>query len=245
MLNIELCRVTRTAERPWGGTAGAIIEEGQALRGTYDEGGVMQVSASAAETDVFAGVSQSRISNIEELPAIETFTLGDTGVSTRTFALKNAAIAGSISVQNPADASTVDWEPAAEANAGAVNAAGEWHVAGTTVTVHNTGGDKITIAYRYKPTAEELRRLQGDLEPGVHTTAEQGSTTVIEEGDVYTSFWDTAADWETARSGLVKLGAGGRFTPATATDLGEGQVAGRVIQYPTEEGDLLGVAISV
>lgn len=228
MLDLTRTRIARSVERPVA-VGVTITDEGQPVvaDSTGSVFGVKPCTNTAAEQ--FMGVSLSQQMTPLEFPKIEELTVSGLVVTTA-----KTPLAGTIRVYNVTKAAVVT----------AGGAAGNYGISGSTITIV-TGGttvntDVLRVSYRYAPTTLEARSLQGDIPPGGAASLTLGTIGVIEEGDIYTTEYDTSVDW-TANPVIVTLGASGVFTIGGT---GTAHPGIRVINVPTSADPYLGLRIA-
>ena len=189
MLNFTLSRFNTTFERAVNPSY-VIAQEGRALVASY-VGGLMYVKESAGTSgEIFQGVAVNQLKTVLRIPTVEQFVAPSSGTVLTSF----IPITGSVSVY--------------DVTAGAV-------VSGVVVTGNSvaagsgTSGHTLNVSYAYVPTTAQAVALYGNVVPGGAAGDYLGQCGVIEKGDVYTTEYDTAADWTLTQ---VYLGAGGLFT---------------------------------
>ena len=183
-----------------------ISEEGVALC-YVKEGGVTKVAPSTgAAGELFAGLPIMRNIPPAYVPVVETVTVKADG----KFELLHAPAEKQFLVKLGAAPLT----PTDDAPDTAV----EVRISGNVgeVVVANAG-KKLTVQYMYVPTVLEARTFIGDAPYGGIVANQLGTVGVIKHAQrVSTSFFDASADWADALH--AKLGAGGRFVPAKASE---------------------------
>jgi hypothetical protein len=107
----------------------------------------------------------------------------------------------------------------------------------------NTGdaGKTIRIQYRFAPTLAQAQFFQGDIIPGGDSGHLLGTVGIIIAGDVFTTEFDPAVDWNavaTAGTALT-IGAGGIVT----TGGSGGAIDARVISVPSAGSPYLGLSV--
>ena len=126
--------------------------------------------------------------------------------------------------------------------------AGEYRITSGNIVEVNVAdlAKKINITFKYSPTIQDILTLGGDNSPTTFLSIVQftGNTGVIEEGVIFTSFFDVAIDWAnwTPTVGL-KLAANGVITSAAGT--GATITRGRVVAAPTTDIPFLGVDFAI
>ena len=233
--------LNRTTSRPLASGVSK-VEEGTCLVADYDANGVMHVRPSASTAnEIFVGFALTEKTELETLVALDTFT--SAAATKETYTLSHSYNTGARMVSGTGLAGV-----AAAASASAVNAANQWHVSGTTLTVQVAANTTFTLAYRFTPTVVDYRRVQGDIHPGPAVGVSQGVITVLEAGELLFDNYDTTADWQFGDAVDVdlKTGANGRITRGgTGTD-----IRGIITQQPRayeSAGDavLLGLSFNV
>lgn len=229
MLDYGNLYVTRVKERPV--VAGSTVTaEGMALVAANVNGAFGVAPSTGAAGEQFMGVSLAQQLYIDYLPAVEELTVG----TDATVTLNHTATAGTIRV--------IDLTANATLAQGSVATTGHWDINDKTVSVNaDAVGHTLRVSYRYSPSVVEAKIIQGDIPPGGAAGLLLNSVGVIEVGDVYTSEYDTTADWSGVP--VVRLGPGGIFTTS-----GNGVVLSnvRVIHQPavgTSQAAFLGLRI--
>lgn len=229
MLLFPNTRVELSNERPL--LPGVTIDaEGSALVAGYSAGvfGVQESTGGAGE--VFVGVSLSRPLSPATVPVIEVLTIPVSGIVT----LKAVPLAGQTRVtRNDTGAAftIVGVAPAAPTEA---------QPTGQTVVFQAAlSGVTVTVTYVRSLTVAQAIMLQGNQDIGGPAGAYFGQVGVITRGDIYTTEFDTLADWTTSPS-PVRLASSGRFTIG-----GTGVVVpGYVISPPSVGNAFLGLHIA-
>lgn len=198
---------------------------------TIDNG--VKVTAGAAG-EQFAGVSISQQLNILQFPQLDSVVVSSTGTFSTTF----TPIAGTIRVVDLTQGADVALTAVGSAPTTAQYAPGT----GANNYITNTGnaGHTLTIYYRFAPTVAQAQAIQGTILPGGDSGALLNTVGVVIAGDVYTSEYDTSADWLAAGPLVLYLGANGLFT---TTSGGVAVPNARVIARPTANNPFLGVSI--
>ncbi len=232
MLYFPQTRIELTVERPV--VAGVTINaEGAALAGVF-AAGVYGVQPSTGTNDIFAGVAVNQPIQPSTLPFIEEVIVSTTGV----IQLSYVPISGTVYVYNTATG-------VALTNAASAPTSGQWMYDATNTSALDTNvsnsGVTLTVAYRYSPTVLQAMGMQGMVLPGGPAGAYLGQVGVITRGDVYTSEFDTSADWATAVG--VVLQANGHFG---ATAVAANAIQGvQIIQQPSAGSAYLGLFVNV
>ena len=205
MLQLRGMRLQRTSfELVAAGVT--ISEEGVALCYVKDNGATKVAPATGAVGEVFAGLPIMRNIPPAMVPVVETVIADAAG----KFELNHAPAADQFLVK-------IGAVPLVSA-ADAPDTATEVRITGKLgeVAVANAG-KKLTVQYMYVPTVLEVRTLIGDAPYGGIVSNQLGTVGVIKHAQsVSTSFFDASADWADALH--AKLGAGGRFIPAKASE---------------------------
>lgn len=231
MLLFPNTRVELSLERPV--LPGITIEnEGSALIASYSGGtfGVQESLGAAGE--VFVGVSLSRPMSPADAPVVEVLTVSAGG----TVTLKAGPLAGTTRVLK--NSTGLPYTVVAIAPAAATEAQ---VVAGSPTVTFQTGqaGQVVTVTYRRSLTVAQAIMMIGNQDIGGPAGAYMGQVGVLTRGDVYTSEFDTLADWTTT-PGNLRLGANGKFT-MTGTGVA---VPGYIISVPSEGNPWLGLHIA-
>ncbi len=234
MLYFPQTRIELTVERPLlpGVTVNA---EGAALAGLISAG-AYGVQPSTGTNDIFAGIAVNSPINPVSLPYVQTVVVPANGIIPLAF----APISGTVLVMNGATAFT----QAANGTAQTALTATQWvndatYPATIDVLAANSGAT-LTISYRYSPTVMQAMELQGMVLPGGPAGAYLGQIGVITRGDVYTSEFDTSANWSTAVG--VTLEAGGLFGAAATAAAAVPGV--QIIALPSSTSAYLGLFIN-
>lgn len=229
MLYLAKSTIGRPVERPVA-PGSTITAEGLALVAVNINGQFGVRASTGAANEKFVGVSLAQQLTIEYMPAFEEQLVPENGV----ISLARLPIAGTVRVVDATTNTVLSaGDPAADA--------AQYSVSNMTLTVHaDLAGHVVTVAYRYSPSVIEAKTIQGDIPPGGAASYLLDSVGVIEVGDVYTSEYDTAADW-TAESPVVRLGPNGLFTTAGTGPILTNAI---VIQAPNGHDPFLGLRIA-
>ena len=177
----------------------------------------------------FAGVSLASVINPSSYAYIENITVA--AGATYTLSLTN--LANTLYVYDVTTSTAITLgTPGSTPNT--------YSISGTTITfAAGQVGHTAYIAYRYTPTVQQIRAIQGDEPAGRAAMFTLGSVGVVTRGDVMTSQFDTSVNWNAANP-VVTLGAGGLFTIG-----GTGTVVpGYVTSTPTPDSPYLGLHFS-
>jgi len=219
MIYAPLTAFSRSAEMPL--VDGAVITaDGQAMvhRIVNNKPGIAPSAGTAGEK--FAGFLRMQTSAAAVIPStmskVEERVVPADGV----ISVDRTVLANSAAVFNAATGAAI-----------AVTA-----TSGNTVSVANTNATTaVRVVYRYALSATEARALVGDVQPGgfVGNTVRQAG--VGQEGVVYTSQFDTSADW--AAAAAIRLGANGQIVAS-----GTGAIIKAVVaQLPSIDYPFLGL----
>lgn len=120
----------------------------------------------------------------------------------------------------------------------------QYSISGNVITFNTAQkNDTMLIQYRYVPTAVQWQAVQGNVLPGGDSGALLNVVGVIVAGDIYTSIYDTSANWQstsapiivsTSANGMVTIGGSGTVISPTV----------RVLAPPTATNPFLGLSIS-
>lgn len=227
MLLFPNTRIELSNERPL--LPGVIIsEEGAALVAAYSAGAFGLKEATGAAAEVFAGVSLSRPLSPAAVPVIESLVVPVSG----SVKLKAVPNAGSLRVVDKAANTAYTVGTGAPAGATDVGSA-----AGSDTLVFQPGqaGKTVIVTYVRSLTVAQAILLIGNQDVGGPAGAYFGQVGVITRGDVYTTEFDTLADWSNPTD--LRLSANGKFTVGgTGT-----KVPGYVISAPAEGAAFLGI----
>lgn len=204
MLSFERSRAVTSDNRPLAPGA-TISAEGQALVASYTGGSFGVKPSTGVAGEQFVGIAIIEVIDQSSMPAVET----DLVVASNVVVLLNAPQAGTLRV-------TLDGSPATVV--GGAPAAGEVQIDGSNPKQLNfnaadDGKAVQLVAYKYAMTVAQSKAIQGDQAPGANIGAQLGYTGVLEEGDFYTSEYDTLIDWTSiTASAPITLGANGQLT---------------------------------
>lgn len=227
MLYFPNTRIMDSVERAI--TAGQTVDvEGCALVAVLSGGVVGVQKGSVTATDKFAGVSMAAAINPSLYAYVEDVTVGVGATHTLT-----NVPSGAFLVYNQTGS-------AALTQVGGAPNAGEVKVAGAVLTFNAAQvASVVRISYKYAPTMQQIRSIQGDEPAGRAATFTMGSVGVATRGDIMTSEFDAAVNWNVANP-IIALGASGLFTIG-----GTGAVVtGYVTSVPTPESPYLGLHFS-
>jgi hypothetical protein len=188
---------------------------------------------------VFAGVSFNGVKNALTAPFIETLTVSATGKIVTAYAPQ----AGTLAIINSGNTLL---SSVAQGTDPTTLTATQYSLDATAPQTYNfnatlNAGAVVTVAYRFAPNAFQNIYLQGMQLPGGPAGDYLGQTDVIQHGDVYTSEFDTSANWATAVG--VTLQANGLFG-ATAV-LASALANVKIISLPSAGAPFLGIALDV
>lgn len=202
-----------------------VTAEGQALVADTVAGGVFGVKPSTgAATDNFVGVSVGQQMTLSFMSKVEEGVQG----AGNTFTLARTPSASTLSVWSVTDGVAV---PAG---------AGGWTLAAAVVTLDAAwAGDTLRFTYRYAPTVNEARAIQGDIFPGGPAGDLVNQIGVIKNGNVYTTEFDSSVNWHAANP-TVRVGANGLFTIGGAGTI----VPCAIIAVPSVEQPYLGLMLN-
>ena len=221
MLYFPNGRVAVSRELPVDASS-SVTAEGVALVANTVNGvfGVRPSTGAAGEK--FEGVAVSQQMTINSLARVETFVVPAGLVVT----LARTPSAGTVSVYNKTTQ--------------AVIASGTWTLAGTSLTLPGAAaGSEIDVYFKYAPSANESRSIQGDVYPGGAAGFVVGQVGALKNGPVFTSEFDPTVNWN-ATNPTVTLGANGQFTiGGTGT-----AVQATVIQSPSSASPFLGLELT-
>lgn len=181
----------------------SISEEGLAMAFVKENGETKVLPSTGAAGEKFAGVVIARNTPPTTMPIVEKVVFNSSGVAT----LKKAPVAGQLLVKTGSAAMTIV--------AGTPSAATEVAIDGNTLsTVVANAGTEAYVQYQYAPTVAEAQTVLGSLPYGGLAANLVSTVAVVKQGSVATNMYDASADWTDALH--AKLGAGGKFVPATA-----------------------------
>jgi hypothetical protein len=233
MLYLPKTSLIRVVTRPIV-SGGVVNAEGACLISNVEAGlrGVTQSNGASGE--VFAGLAIYERAPLINVPKVEEGIVDDT---TFKVALLRVPVGGAAAMR------VVDLTTNTLLTAGSAANAGEFELTGSLgneVLVHTSRADhQLRVFYRFSPTNNEARQLQGDVRAGGTALAAYGRTGAILIGDVYTTEFDLTVDWN--QDNLVpRTGANGRITLG-----GNGAVIpGTIISAPTVESPFLGISLT-
>lgn len=237
MLYFPQTRIDLSKERPIA-QGYNVYAEGSALT-WKNVGGQLGVAPTTGSGDQFAGVSFNGVINAITLPYMETLTVSANGQINTSF----AANAGTLAIVN---ASNVLMTAAAADTDPTTLTATQYAPSSTNPLLYSfnaslNAGAVVTVAYRYSPNAFQNMYTQGMQLPGGAAGLYLGQIDVIQHGDVYTSEYDTSANWGASNIVGVTLEANGLFGPATSNPL-----AGvTIIALPSAGNPFIGLALNV
>lgn len=110
-----------------------------------------------------------------------------------------------------------------------------------------TAGNQVTITYKYATTVVQARALFGDVQPGGYVGAYVGQIGVITRGSIWTSEFDSSANWAAAgvdASHQIVVGANGQLKLGTVGTNGVGIPGAYVIGTPGQDVPFLGIRFS-
>ena len=234
MLYFPQTRIELSIERPLLPCV-TVNAEGSALSGIISAG-AYGVQPTTGTADIFAGVAVNSPINPLNLPFIDTIVVPATGI----VQLSYTPIPGTMLVMN----GSTPFTQATNGTAQSALTATQWvngSVPGQILVNVSNSAATLSVAYRYAPTVMQAMMLQGMVLPGGPAGAFLGQVGVITRGDVYTSEFDTSANWSTAVG--VTLEANGLFgaasTAATAIP------GAQIIALPSHSSAYLGLYINV
>jgi len=124
--------------------------------------------------------------------------------------------------------------------------AGQYNLVGAVVTVPAAAaGLAVNFTYRYALTVAQQQALYGSQPIGQTAASIVNAVGVIKSGDVYTSLFDTSANWAAASlsTSVLTAGANGRiYIGGTGAVLGGNA---RVIGLPTSDYPFLGIRVNL
>lgn len=221
MIHLDLSKLFRTNERRLASDV-TLAAEGKAAVAVYEDGEMRVKPSTGAAGEKFAGILFSCRTPLETVPAVSSLKASGTSLT-----LPHTPIPGSLRIQG-----LTEGAPATKA--------GEYSVNGQAVTLNAAqAGGTFTVQYTYSPSVLEAQRLQGDVEPGAAVSSALRVSGVVEGGEVFTSEFDTAADWSNPTS--VRLGADGKFTTS-----GTGVVVPCLVtRLPSAGNAMLGLSFNI
>ena len=249
MLRTVESTFARIASFPLAESATNQVEEGACMVvGGYDSSGRMYVQPSGGTNNddhPFVGFALSEITSLNSLVSVETVDL-EGGSSQNTLTLEHAP-SSDPSFQDVTGGDLVVGQK--QNTAGAVDEDGDWNITGNVLTYEVATDGKVTLVYRYTPTIVDIRRVQGDVHPGVHVTQQMGMVSVVQAGNVLLDNFNTVNDWSQLATAHPKIytGANGRITTASTTNV---EIDALIYQQPRNMDSaggaaLMGISFSV
>lgn len=195
MLNFKVTRFSDSNASFQPVATGVVVaEDGVALVYAKESGDTKVQPSTGVAGEVYAGVSLSRNTPPNQVPAYEEFVIPASG----SVQLNRTPVAGQLSVKGFALGSGAP-------------AAGEVKITADTLQFNTADAGKVATAqYLYEPTVAEAATIIGQGPIGGPPSSALGVVGVLEKGEFGTSFFDASVDWTDALA--VNLGAGGKFT---------------------------------
>ena len=201
MLDLNACRIMTSQVMPKS-SAVVSIKEGALLAVISENGRGVVAPAAGSNTESPLGVARSQFMTPVDAPRVDLFTVPDNFEVTLPKTPN-----GEVGVRNQATGLMLT----KVANAGLIDAATKYSIAGSVVTVHSSlEGVAIQVTSRYDLTVNEAHALYGQ---GIGDGAQSVTDTV----DVITSAqilstdqYDPTDNWDAG--GRLYSGAGGIFT---------------------------------
>jgi hypothetical protein len=219
MIYSPLSSFTRSTDMPQA--AGAILSEnGQALVHVIVDGKSGVTPSTGAAAEKFAGFANMQTSAAPVMPTslvrVEDLIVPVSG----KFLVAKAPMAGTTSVFLVEDNTVIAVVAvvANEVDVGVANA-----------------GKFVRCVYRSPATVAEARARVGDIQPGGYVGNIVGQVGVAQQGVIYTSVFDTEADWASATA--ITLGAGGVLE---ADGAGE-PIQATLVALPSPDYPFLGI----
>lgn len=229
MLNLSKSTISRSVERKTDPST-PVTAEGQALVAVVLNGEAAFRPSTGAAGEKFGGVSLAQQLTLEYLPFVHEAVVPADGDAVIT--LPRTPIAGTLRVVDTETGDVITaGDPAATANT--------YSITDRVLTMHaDQRTHLIRVYFRFAPTLVEAKAMQGDIPPGGAAALLLDQVGAIEVGDVYTSEYDTTADWS-AESPVVRLGPNGLFTTS-----GNGTILDAIVlQAPSGDDAFLGLRI--
>lgn len=228
MLLFPNTRIENSTERPL--LPGVNLEaEGSAMVAGYSAGQFGVKPSTGAAGEKFVGVSLSRPIVPGFAPVIERLVVPASG----RVQLKAAPLAGQTRIINGGTGAAFTLVGGAPAAATEAQIDGDEAVFQAAIQ-----GTTVVVTYVRALTVAQAIMLQGNADIGGPAGAYFGQVGLVTRGDVFTTEFDTLADW--AAPSDLKLGANGKFTIG-----GTGaSVPGYVISAPAEGAAFLGLHIN-
>lgn len=230
MLDLSKTRVHRSIERPVA-VGATVTAEGQVLVADVSSSVFGVKPSTGAAGEQFMGVSLAQQLTPLYMPKVEVLVVA--AAATTSAPASKTIVSGTLRVVAETSGELTAGNPA--------TTTGQYSVDLNTgiITVHaDQTGEDLTVYYRYSPTTVEAQMLQGNIPPGGAASLTLDSVGVIEQGDIFTTEYDTTINWEAANPVAVTMGANGVFTTG-----GNVTVNARVIAVPTTTNPYLGLRI--
>lgn len=156
--------------------------------------------STGAAGEIFAGFSWTRNSTPSLLPAVLEGKVPANGV----VVLTKLPVTGQLFVSVASDSKEIVAATPADAD--------EVELVGQTLTFHADAiGKSFFVQMQYEPTVVEARQILGDMPVGGLASNNEGIIGLLTRADVATTYFDAAADWNSAEL-HPSLGADGRLT---------------------------------
>jgi hypothetical protein len=209
------------------------FEDGTGLIGKQVNG-IMSatVNAVATNNDLFLGVAMSTLTLPTTAPVVVPITVPTS--APYTVVLTNTPNSGQIQVQYAATAGSF----ISETTTGAVTAAGEFNLTGSTLTFNAAdAGAALIVTYNYNVSVIQAQALAGvGLIGGISPANITGTIGTVKRGLIFTSLFDASVNWNSTTS--VVVGNNGIFTAGTNTGAA---VNGYVASAPSQYSPFLGL----
>jgi hypothetical protein len=224
MIYFPATRVNVSTEFPVA-VGSSIPAEGLALIADNTNGVFGLKPAAGGASEVFMGIAVSQ----QTVLTIATKTEAFVQPVTHQIVLAFTPVGGTVGV----------WDNTAQA--AIATGGGGWTLSGKTLTLQAaTDGHDIYVYYKYTPTANQARAIQGDVFPGGPAGTALSQIGCARSGIVYTDQFDTSVNWN-ANGIVVKTAANGQFTIGGA---GTALTGVQVISPPVAGMPYLGLLIN-
>lgn len=257
MLDQTRTRVERTFERAVF-SGDTVLEAGLALTSVIENGQQKLRRSNAVNNSIFQGISWGNyLGASTTTPLTNTYTAGaavlngrsDAGVAAVSLPYPATSAADMLVIAGANYGAASGMTNVSNANnAAAVTDATKYALSSDGLTVYVYGSlanTQVFIAYRWTPTANQLRLTYGDqyLPTGAAMLNRIGC---IVRGSVFTSAYDTSIDWSVASDyqaqNVVRAGANGRFTLNSNGAICTGVV---VLSVPSISDPFLGLEVRI
>ena len=210
-------------------TGFAIEQEGTALCYVREGDKTVVRPSDAGTSQKFAGVAFSRSNSLTEANSVVDEEV-PAAPGPYTITLMNTPISGEIRIVTSDGTEITEGTPSTGAT--------EYSISDKTITFNVAQAEvTMTISYAYVPSVLQAIQLTGNGPAGGLSSSSLGVIGVVNRGDISTDMFDVKADWSSSLS--VKVGANGRFTTGTGTEV-PGAV---IIEAPSSGNQFLRISL--